>query len=137
VKQLEEDLILDYSFFYIFTNKVLFIEFCLGITKSIMLKLLFLKAKYEADTYAETSKTFDLRKAPLSFKRVLIEDQSILDYRWDLCKGCEFLRDDNRCLKCGCWMTVKYKISTARCPIGKWDRVNTKEQNVVKPAPQI
>ena len=35
------------------------------------------------------------------------------------CQGCPSLRGD-RCVECGCWMTVKAHIAAMRCPLGKW-----------------
>ena len=51
----------------------------------------------------------------------VFHDEDVLKMRWDLCLGCEFLKDD-KCLKCGCFMKVKHKLAMARCPIDKWDR---------------
>ena len=47
--------------------------------------------------------------------------EDIINKRWDLCQGCEFLKND-KCEKCGCFMKVKTRIATARCPIGKWEK---------------
>ena len=40
--------------------------------------------------------------------------------RFDHCKSCTFLRDLNRCTKCGCFMKMKVKFKKAKCPIGIW-----------------
>jgi len=40
--------------------------------------------------------------------------------RFDICKDCPFLKDSNKCRKCGCFMNIKVKVKGATCPIGKW-----------------
>tara|TARA_Y100001963_G_C6462933_1_gene301015 strand:- start:148 stop:516 length:369 start_codon:yes stop_codon:yes gene_type:complete len=105
--------------------------------KKITLKLLYLQAKYEADDYAIKNKTIDLRGISDRIKSVLLHDQSIIDKRWDECSSCEYLiKATNQCKKCGCFMKVKTKISTARCPIGKWEKEFDfiKGRDVIKPA---
>jgi hypothetical protein len=39
--------------------------------------------------------------------------------RLEECSKCEHYKDP-RCSKCGCFMTIKAKMATAKCPIGKW-----------------
>ena len=63
-----------------------------------------------------------MRTAPQVVKNNIIHDEDILSARWSLCSGCEFLTESNRCTKCGCFMKVKHKLASARCPIGKWER---------------
>lgn len=54
-------------------------------------------------------------------KERIIQDQSIIDKRMEICRACpEFLKLTNRCNKCGCVMPLKTKIRQAECPIGKW-----------------
>ena len=116
---------MDFNFFLIFTNKLLFVEFCLGVLKSITLKFLYLQAKYQTDSMALNNQELDLRKTTSFQKQFFIHDQEILDYRWNLCKGCEFLKDDDRCSSCGCYMKIKHRIANARCPLNppKWESV--------------
>jgi hypothetical protein len=53
-------------------------------------------------------------------KQVFAE-QSIIDNRYNICQGCEFLNiEKQRCSKCGCSYKTKIKLSTEKCPIGKW-----------------
>jgi len=42
-----------------------------------------------------------------------------LSKRLDICSSCEYLIN-NRCLKCGCFIEVKTRLGTSKCPIGKW-----------------
>ena len=106
-----------------------FIQSSLQVLKKITLKLLYYQAKYEADDYAEKHENFDLRRIPERIKRILLHDQTIIDRRWAECQGCEHLiKLTSSCKKCGCFMKVKTRLATARCPIGKWE----KEYNFIK-----
>jgi hypothetical protein len=42
-----------------------------------------------------------------------------LNKRLELCSSCEYLIN-NRCLKCGCFVEVKTRLATSKCPISKW-----------------
>ena len=60
----------------------------------------------------------------------VIAPQEIAEKRWEICKGCEFLKydqinpdtnkADGRCTHCGCFMNVKVHYAVAECPVGKW-----------------
>lgn len=102
--------------------KLLIIEWVLELLRAISIKLLKAKARIEVNIYAETASTLDMRTAPQVVKNNIIHDEDILSARWSLCSGCEFLTESNRCTKCGCFMKVKHKLASARCPIGKWER---------------
>jgi hypothetical protein len=39
--------------------------------------------------------------------------------RLDVCVSCPSFRD-NRCVECGCYMTVKAHIAAMQCPLDKW-----------------
>ncbi len=106
----------------IFTDKLLFFEWLLSINVSIGRNLTMKIARIEADDYVESQGEMDLRKAPPSVKKNRIYDADVLEERWNLCLGCEYLTDDWRCRKCGCPMMAKHKLAHAKCPIGKWDR---------------
>lgn len=43
--------------------------------------------------------------------------------RLQVCQGCPSLRGD-RCVECGCYMTVKAHIAAMRCPLSKWPNVD-------------
>ena len=108
--------------YHVFTDKILFIEWILQILRSIAIYLLNMRAKIEADTFAETNNKIDMRTAPPVIRKNIIHDAEVLKMRWDLCTGCEFLTDTNKCEKCGCFMKVKHKLKQASCPIGKWGK---------------
>ena len=76
--------------------------------KKITLKLLYLQAKYEIDEYATKNDKFDLRTIPSRIKNLILHDQDIIDKRWEICSGCEFLTGMNRCEKCGCFMNWQF-----------------------------
>ena len=41
--------------------------------------------------------------------------------RYEICKSCEWFRSViKQCKKCGCIMSLKTKLKTAKCPIRKW-----------------
>ena len=111
--------------------KLLFIEWILEILRAISIYFLKKKAIIESNSYAETNEEIDMRVVPPSVKLNIIHDQEILDHRWDLCSGCEFLTDSNKCEKCGCFMKVKHKLAFASCPIGKWDKYSETKGKVL------
>lgn len=41
--------------------------------------------------------------------------------RLNICKACpELIQLTSQCKKCGCFMSIKTKLESAKCPIGKW-----------------
>ena len=114
--------------FQVFTNKELFIEWLLAINISIGKKLLRKKAEIEVETYSVTNKDIDMRTAPQAIKNNMIYDANVLQERWDMCNGCEFLKDD-KCLKCGCYMRAAIKLKCKACPVGKWSKYIEGEPN--------
>ena len=86
---------------------------------------MYLISRYEAVEEVEgviKSQKFDMRGMGDRIKNVWLHDQDVIDKRWDICKGCDFLTENNRCEKCGCFMKIKHRLATARCPIGKWEK---------------
>ena len=48
-------------------------------------------------------------------------DDNFANQRLDICKLCpEFFSITGQCKKCGCFMSVKTKLESAKCPLGKW-----------------
>ena len=107
--------------YYVFTTKQLFLEWLLEVNKYFGKKLVRSLATKEINEFAEANDSIDMRTASNTIKRSLIHDEEVLKMRWDICSGCEFLKDD-KCEKCGCFMKVKHKLAMAKCPIGKWDK---------------
>ena len=86
-------------------------------------KLVYIVAKYEADEYAVNNEKMDLRTIPARIKKVILHDSAIIDARLAECHDCEhFIKTTSQCKKCGCFMKVKTKLATAKCPIGKWEK---------------
>ena len=111
--------------------KLLIIEWILEVLRAISIKFLNIKARIEVDQYAEVNDSLDMRTVPPSIKLGIIHNQEILDMRWSLCSGCEFLTEGNRCEKCGCFMKTKHKLAYASCPIGKWNRYNIADGKIL------
>jgi len=107
--------------YYVVTTKQLFLEWLLEINLFFGRKLTKALAVEEANEFAETNETIDMRTAPKAVIRNMIHDEEVLKMRWDLCSSCEFLKD-GKCTECGCWMRVKLKLQMSFCPIGKWDK---------------
>lgn len=40
--------------------------------------------------------------------------------RMRICDDCQFLKNGQRCAKCGCVIAFKKRLRTGGCPIGKW-----------------
>jgi len=84
---------------------------------------MYLLVKHEANEYAEKNENIDLRSIPRRIKNIILHDQDIIDKRFSMCQDCEhFISATTQCKKCLCFMKVKTKLATARCPIGKWDK---------------
>jgi len=45
----------------------------------------------------------------------------LFNQRYSICLQCpELLQITKQCKKCGCFMNMKAKLESAKCPIGKW-----------------
>jgi hypothetical protein len=64
---------------------------------------------------------------------------NILAAREATCRACpewdaQALNNTGRCRKCGCSTWAKLRMATERCPIGKWEAVESKpETGALKP----
>lgn len=48
-------------------------------------------------------------------------DQNTIDKRIDTCNSCDFfMKKNERCIKCGCFIKLKARMRSQTCPIGKW-----------------
>jgi hypothetical protein len=89
------------------------------------------KSKHQPPKKAEKLANFiKAAKQHISSGRKRVE-QSIIDRRMSICRGCEFFeaRDDGgTCNKCGCGLSSKQKVisklawASSECPIGKWGK---------------
>jgi len=76
-------------------------------------------------------------KAFMKGKHVIVP-QEVVEERWEICKGCPFLKYDEtnpdtnkvdgRCTECGCFMNVKTHYATAECPKGYWRKFKKNEK---------
>ena len=107
--------------YYVVTTKQLFLEWLLEVNLFIGSKLTRSLAVEQVNEFAENNDSIDMRTASNTIRRSIIHDEEVLKMRWDICLGCEFLKD-NKCEKCGCFMKVKHKLAMASCPVGKWDK---------------
>lgn len=49
------------------------------------------------------------------------EDENLAKERLLVCHQCpELIKATAQCKQCGCFMTVKTKLTKASCPLGKW-----------------
>lgn len=47
--------------------------------------------------------------------------KEVSDNRYSICLECPELRQATKqCKQCGCFMAVKTKLESAKCPLGKW-----------------
>ena len=115
---LEEELILAYL-------KV--INFLLNLNIKIGKRLAFYQAKYSTKDEINSlmnKKKFDLRTLSTNLKKLIIYDQSIIDNRMDICRGCEFyFKATGQCTICKCIAKLKTRISVEVCPKQKWKAV--------------
>ena len=52
----------------------------------------------------------------------------VYEDRMAICKGCtHYFKLTGNCLKCGCFVKVKSRISVMSCPIKKWDKTSEVE----------
>jgi hypothetical protein len=55
------------------------------------------------------------------FKKIDRVSQEVADYRYSICKSCDYLiNGPSICKKCGCLMKLKTTLPHSYCPINKW-----------------
>lgn len=47
-------------------------------------------------------------------------DDDIISKRKEICSTCQFLINNSRCSRCGCYYNIKITLSTEKCPVNKW-----------------
>lgn len=50
----------------------------------------------------------------------LLDKENRSQQRMSICQACPELKALNRCQQCGCFMSIKTRIYSATCPLGKW-----------------
>jgi hypothetical protein len=53
-------------------------------------------------------------------QQFLLNKQARSSERFEICKQCPDLMALNMCRYCKCFMNIKTRIYSAKCPIGKW-----------------
>ena len=100
------------------------------------------EAKVQYEKTEEMMKTEDTSKFPSLFQQArnlakemwvtgksaaqglpVIVDAETAFNRFSICQGCEFLKENFRCEKCGCFMKAKTQLAPSSCPVGKWSAV--------------
>lgn len=52
-----------------------------------------------------------------------IAEESIYQKRLEVCNNCEwFDHEAERCRKCGCFVKIKARLMSDKCPLNKWDQ---------------
>jgi len=52
---------------------------------------------------------------------MIIADKDTAQHRYNICKACiKFNSVTTQCNECFCFMKIKVKIKTERCPLDKW-----------------
>ena len=79
----------------------------------------FLKPPAAADTVLTAALKDNLQQ--MVSRGVLLAEQIDISKRIDICMGCEFfVKNGERCNKCGCYMNIKARLQASKCPVGKW-----------------
>ena len=66
------------------------------------------------------SAAVDAFKAALQ-NRGFFATEEVAKARLETCQSCEFFKKESiRCMKCGCYMTGKVKMTASQCPAQKW-----------------
>lgn len=69
----------------------------------------------------ENSDKFELSLESTSLGHSFTTTKEQRNQRIDICKSCEHLfKLTSSCKKCGCFMTAKTWLASAKCPINKW-----------------
>ena len=54
------------------------------------------------------------------FMSAIVADKDVAHYRMAICTGCDKFNEKRRCELCGCFMDIKTKIGSSKCPQEKW-----------------
>lgn len=71
--------------------------------------------------FFETAKNFTKSAAEHIADGMKNTEKTLQEKRMDVCRRCEFfIKETERCSKCGCYLQLKTKWNSAKCPIKKW-----------------
>ena len=57
-------------------------------------------------------------------------DSKVYDTRMSICLSCDQLGEWKICKLCKCFMHLKSRYKFARCPIGKWDSIESEIDSI-------
>jgi hypothetical protein len=64
--------------------------------------------------------SFRLAKAAMAGEKINVSPAET-ERRLGICRQCQFFQAKlMRCLKCGCFLSLKVRLETEHCPINKW-----------------
>jgi hypothetical protein len=75
------------------------------------------------EEYKQKNKDNPAQTKPWSILNPFTEytTEELFDKRMEICKACpEFIQLTKQCKKCGCFMSLKAKMTNSTCPIDKW-----------------
>ena len=65
--------------------------------------------------------TFDVVKNAVNVTKPVFATEEKQKDRLAVCKTCPYYSSrQNRCKKCGCFLTHKVQFEVSQCPVGKW-----------------
>ena len=69
------------------------------------------------DDNQEITETTESAETEVDF---LLNKEQRSQQRMAICQNCPELKTLNRCQQCGCFMSIKTRIYSSTCPLGKW-----------------
>jgi len=65
--------------------------------------------------------TFEVVKGAITSSTPVFASEELQQERLSICKECEYYsKRQNRCKKCGCFLSHKVKFQQTVCPVQKW-----------------
>lgn len=55
-----------------------------------------------------------------TFLPAIAADKDVSNYRLSICYDCNKFTKIRQCKLCGCFMDLKTKLGSSKCPEGKW-----------------
>ena len=57
-------------------------------------------------------------------KKIKLVSDDVYEFRLLQCRACKYLEYGTTCLKCGCYVQIRARLSGVGCPLSKEDRWN-------------
>lgn len=73
-------------------------------------------------TVTTVDKITNLTSAITNFVKngLKIATKEVFEARLKICNDCQYKTKDWRCSQCGCYLSVKARAESEKCPVGKW-----------------